>query len=773
LVLSLAMHDAELGPGQLFAARFEIGDLLVRTSIGNAYRSYDRDLDETVSLLVTREGDRGDTDLELLRDQVRLARKVTHRNITRIYDMAEHEGRHYMTVEYVDGIRLERWLEGLPRASALLDVAAQIAEGLAAAHAVGVLHCNVAPVNVMVDLDGRAVLGNFGLARFEAAETLAGGDQGPDPFSPTVAYLAPEQVRGQAASAASDVYALGLVIYEMWMQRPRYTDANPAAVAAARLDDPLDDLRAGPGLDARIPGGLAVVLGECLAADPAERPPAAVLAERLRELALDASVTGESGEAAAPVEPLTSARHDSLAVLPFRFRGPRESDYLAEALVDELVDLLSQTRGLRVFGVGSTARFTEASTRDPKLVGEELGVDVIVDGTVLLAGDRLRISARLIEVKDGFQLWHERFEGCFADVFELQDRLAKRIAEALRVELDIIAHRESVEPEAVEHYLRGRQAHLRWIMFGPEGALAHYRAALARAPTFKPALAHLAAASVLAWFQPHEHDDIDWEREAEQAVARAMEHAAGLPETRLAASNLAAQRGDHGEAARHLREALDVAPTFALAHEFFGRISLEAGRVDDGLHHLLLAVDLDPALGYCLADVARYYALIGDLDQFHAHAGRLVELLEFHRPSTGMLHIRVGGWIGDADLIRTGLEHLGADSPRVVGLRSFGETLLEPPSDQAIQIHYIRSLSVANSPRLKTLVEQLIAEASAYHGFDERALDHLERASGYGLADLVWLDYCPLFEAIRGHPRFVAVRAAVVRRCDQVHAALT
>ena len=113
MVLSLAMHDAELGPGQLFAARFEIGDLLVRTSIGNAYRSYDRDLDETVSLLVTREGDRGDTDLELLRDQVRLARKVTHRNITRIYDMAEHEGRHYMTVEYVDGIRLERWLEAL------------------------------------------------------------------------------------------------------------------------------------------------------------------------------------------------------------------------------------------------------------------------------------------------------------------------------------------------------------------------------------------------------------------------------------------------------------------------------------------------------------------------------------------------------------------------------------------------------------------------------------------------------------------------------------
>ena len=251
-----------------------------------------------------------------------------------------------------------------------------------------------------------------------------------------------------------------------------------------------------------------------------------------------------------------------------------------------------------------------------------------------------------------------------------------------------------------------------------------------------------------------------------------MTFAPEMPETRLAASNLAAQAGNHGEAVRHLRDALDVAPTFALAHEFFGRLLLEVGRFDEGLHHLLLAVELDPALSYCLAEVARYYALIGDLDGFHKYAGKLVERLEFHRPSIGMVHLRVGAWTDDEDLVRKGLHYLGGAGPRVMGLRRFGELLLEPPADNAITIQYVRSMATANSPRLRTLVEQIIAEAFAFHGQFEQAFEHLERASSHGLVDMLWLEHCPLFAQMRDDARYLAVWAEVEARCDAVRSAL-
>ncbi|MCA9699698.1 MAG: hypothetical protein KC431_19385, partial [Myxococcales bacterium] len=353
-----------------------------------------------------------------------------------------------------------------------------------------------------------------------------------------------------------------------------------------------------------------------------------------------------------------------------------------------------------------------------------------------------------------------------------QDKLGKRIAEALRLELDILVEREHLDAEAVEAYLRGRQAHLRWQTHGGNGAVAHYQAALALAPNFKPALAHLAMATLLAWFQPRHEDGRDWARESAQAVAAARARAPELPETQLAIANLAAQQGDFREAMRGVIEALRLAPTFALAHEFIGRLLLEIGREREAQRHLELAMELDPALIYGHADIARVRALHGDLDGFHRHMAVLLRLRDEHVPSLGMNHLRVGAWIRDEAMVRRALDMLDEDNPRMAALRTYGELLLSAGEEPARSLALFHRLAANSSPRLQTLVVQLRAERAAYHGRYETALQLLQRAGELVLVDLVWLERCPLFAEIRGEPAYREVLTVVRSRRDQIEAAL-
>src|SRR5690606_37620757 len=174
--------------------------------------------------------------------------------------------------------------------------------------------------------------------------------------------------------------------------------------------------------------------------------------------------------------------------------------------------------------------------------------------------------------------------------------LGQRIAEALRLELEVLGHGGLTDPEALESYLRARQSKLYWRLRGPNGALVHYQRVLARAPEFRPAIAGHALALVRAWFMPSEPDEqaIDWPVAVEAAVTRALQEAADFPESQIAAASWSVQRGDYRAGAEHLREALQIAPTCALAHEYLGRLQIEAAQPEKGLCHLLLALELDP-----------------------------------------------------------------------------------------------------------------------------------------------------------------------------------
>ncbi len=788
--------------GRVFAERYLVETLLGRGGMGAVYRVRDRAVDEVVALKLLDLDAATPEAIERFRREVRLARRITHRNAVRTYDLGEWPGPkgvfRYLTMEYIDGESLHQLAARIrPSVARVIDFATQIAHGLAAMHEAGVVHRDLKPANVLIERGGRVVITDFGIARGVQASdaTLNTGA-----VLGTPAYMSPEQVVGESIDARSDLYSLGLIVFELLTGSLPFSGATPMVVAMARLHQPLPDLSTLPA----IPAGLAPVLERLLARAVEDRPASARELVDLFEAAARGLDNRDSGTLGMPpatsgsqtpsrgtpttkprstlgtptpgtpttgTPSLASQAPRALAVLPFRFRGPESERYVAETLSDELIDVLSTMKGLRVSGSGATARFAADADRDPRTIGKQLEVDAIVDGTVQLAGTKLRVAARLLDVASGFQLWSERYDGALEDVFELQDKMGKRIAEALRLELEHIAHRGEASAEAIEAYLKGRASFRAWDFKGPMGAIASFQTCLALAPEFKPALAGHAIACLRAWFVPRQQaDEPNWGELAESAVAQALAGAPELAETHLAAAILAAHTGRYRDAAVQLQRALQIAPTYAAAHEYIGRLQLEAGRPDEGVRHLELGFTLDPSLVFALPEIARYRALRGDLDGYRreiqrylAASGRLGDM-----PST-MLAIRVASWTRDQAELDHQVAGLLAASMETFSLSTFAEQLVNREANaETIATMMGRVLPLARNPRFTALIHQLGAELASFHRFDDLAMHYVNEAAQGVLVDLDWLDRCPLLAPLRVRPEWVDARQLVRARAEAI-----
>jgi serine/threonine protein kinase/tetratricopeptide (TPR) repeat protein len=737
--------------GECFAGRYRLEGILGRGGMGAVYRVRDLELDEVVALKLLEVGASSPEAVERFRREVRLARRVTHRNTARTYDLGEFEGRRFLTMEYIEGQSL-RELQGKRRLELgeALKLTRQIAEGLAAAHAAHVVHRDLKPANVLIETGAagkRAVITDFGIARgLQASDKTLQTDG----TLGTPAYMAPEQLAGERVGPATDVYALGLILHELITGELPYKRSTTMETALARLHELPPDLVASHDLSP----GLGSLVSLMLSQEPAERPEpadvASILAEQLAELAaLEREAASGDSETSVPTP--TPIRRLALAVLPFLHRGPPDTAYIAEVLSDELIDLLAMTKSLRVSGSGATARYAARRDRDPRAIGQELGVDALVDGTVQVAGERVRISARLLEGDSGFQRWSERFEGSLSDVFELQDKMGKRIAEALRIEVEQSVHRGDATPEAIEHYLRGRQLARAWAFKGPDGAVARFARCLELAPSFKPAMAAYALACLRAWFLPRTHEDPDWGAMAQQAVEAALGWAPELAETHLAAARWATQSGDYRGAAQSLRLALAIAPTYAAAHEYIGQLQLEGGRPKEGLEHLQLALELDPSLAFSLPAVARYYALRGELEPYDEWMARYFDTSP--RPTdipVRLLQARVAAWTSDAQRAEAAAEALAHLMPPGSPMFEFAAILwTEAMSEGELARRVETILPFVPNPNFRASILQIACEASVLRGHRALALRWLEHASSAPLADLDWLEHCVIFEGLR------------------------
>jgi serine/threonine protein kinase len=741
-----------VGVGSRFAERYRVEALLGVGATGSVYRVRDEVLEETVALKLLGDPSSDGGALERHRREVRLARRVTHRNVARTFDLGEWQRQRYLTMEYVAGMSLRERMREAVDPNEALEIIVQIAEGLAVAHRAGVIHRDLKPANVMLEVGGRVVITDFGIAG-----TRDAGSDAPAGMIGTPAYMAPEQVVGDPTGPGTDLYALGVILYELLTRELPFTGDSPVALAVARLSQ-------APRLQGNkaIPTPVIPLLRMLLEQQVEHRlSDANELVEKARAVARElagpapSSVTTSSGS--------LSVSTRAIAVLPFRHHGPPDQRYLSETLGDELIDVLQTMKGLRVSASGATARFAQQSERDPRAIGEELGVELIVDASVTVSGSRIRIAARLIEVTSGAQIWSDRYEGTLADVFELQDKMGRRIGEALRLELEHLFHRAHVPDAAIEAYLRARALGRNDTWTGMDGAVAQFERSLAIAPAFRLALAGYAVACLRAWFAAT--DGRDYAELAHAAVEAARTGASELAETHLAIGMRAVQIGNYHEAASALHEALRIAPTYAAAHDYLGRLQLEAGRPEQGVRHLELAIELDPSLVLCMRDLSRYHALRGDREQCQQWWQRRVQA----HPSGELLlqEIRYAAWFGDHEWMQR-ITARGRELTHPIG-KAMMSCWADPALDEpAMAARWGQMCATINNQRLRTLLWQGGCEIAAWRGFDELASNHLSQAANEVLVDLDWMDRCPLLERLRGTAAFVEARKLVATRAAAI-----
>jgi len=750
----------------VFAGRYEVLGLVGAGGMGTVYRARDTELDEIVALkLLRREVVDQPGMLDRFRQEVKLARRVTHRNVARAYDIGEHAGEKFMTMEFVEGESLASRLarEGPPPLDALVEIASECCAGLQAAHAAGIVHRDLKPDNVLLARDGRAVITDFGIARALA-------DGGPaltvGLALGTPAYMAPEQVEGaRDLDARADVYALGAMLYECLTGEGAWSGESVWAVAAARLLQPPPDPRARcPDL----PQAAAQLVMKCMARRREDRFASAVeVATALAGLTLPAARTPQRRSVPPAPTPI-EADAKTVAVLPFRNLGKTDDEYLAEGLSEDLVDSLSMTCGLKVLARGAVARFRGAE-KDAREVGRELGVQVVVDGSVRRAGGTLRVNARAVSVTDGFQLWAKRFDRPERDVLAVSDEVADAVANALTVCRRAPARSAPTDARAVDLYLRARHAFHRGWRDDVREAIGLFEQALALAPDDATILAGYARAQLRRFmFDTEASGAQEAEARGREAAERALTLAPHLGETRAALANVKWALGDYVASARELREAVRIAPGSTDVNELFGRMLLEAGEPAKAAAVLGAALALEPSSDAIAGDLLRARALLGDWAPFDAALEEGVRAGALSRGRYSLL-VRLAFWRRDASLaplLRRLIEPL--DVPMkgpALQLTALLETGRQMP-DVVAELE-ARGHAVARARRGPLFFRQLVTEVKAFVGDRDGVIRALQGADALGLIDVTWADRCPLLEPMRADPAFRAARDRIAARAAE------
>jgi eukaryotic-like serine/threonine-protein kinase len=732
--------------GALLAERYEIRALLGVGGMGRVYRAWDRELDEDVAIKML-EANLDERAIARFRKEVKLARTVTHRNVARTYDIGEHEGQRFLTMELIEGVALDRMIAqraplALAEARAIL---VQIAEGLAAAHAVQVVHRDLKPSNVMIDTSGRVAVTDFGLARRSVpdAETIGFAGQ----VLGTPAYMAPEQVAGVVEiDARADVYALGLIAHELLFGQPAFRGRSPLEVAAARLYEP-------PPSFAGVASPLRELLRRCVAREPEDR-----LADARELLAgLRADAASSSG-LALPLA-LEPSRDTRVAVLPFAHG--RDGEELLEGLAEDLADVLSMTAGLRVrHGLGDRDRASD----DPIAAGRDAGVDVVVTGSVRRQGDQLRVRVRVLGTADGYQLWAGRFDRRLEQALAINDEVAQAVAKALSTHAPAARSGPS-DPRAVELYLLARKLAAQNFMHRGRTHIEPLDRALSLAPD-DPLLVGMWIFHRVAG---RNFDPFGVDPEVEAALARLVERAPELLGTHLARAAVAIYgHDDRAASVVWLRRAQALAAHHPDVSYLLATANYEAGRLDAAAELLRRVLWQEPGLPWVRTAAAmilglqgRWTAVVDLIDEHEADPWQRPRVIALARTSLWAGRELAPFEIDSVD------EPMFARMVRLQVAAVRGESIAEA-IDASYRDH--RATNPCHS-RGGRLFGQLHAELFAAIGANIRAIEVVTETVADGLIDAAWFDL-PLLDPLRGDPSFEHARAAALSRARALAAAL-
>ena len=586
---------------------------------------------------------------ERFQREIEFAARLQHPHILTVFDSGEAGGDLWFTMPYIEGESLRERLRRerqLPISEAV-RIATEAARALEYAHRHDVIHRDIKPENLMLTSDGSTLVADFGIAR-AINQTSALTETGVVVGTP--AYMSPEQAAGdRGVDARTDIYSLGCVLYEMLAGEPPYTGPNPQALLARKLSEPVPHLRptrqVSPAVEqtvfralSRSPadryataGDLAHALqeadsGAALALKLAEerRQPSArkwLLVGGLVAVLLVAVVVVLSRSRMQTSEVATAAvAPASAAVLPFADLSPaHDQEYFSDGLTDELITSLSQVDGLRVAARTSAFQY-KGHEVDVRQVGRALDVGSVLEGSVRRSGNRVRISAQLVSARDGYQLWAESYDRDLADVFAVQEDIARSIVGALKVHLggrdsNRLATRPTHDLEAHDLYLKGRFAWNQRSVSGMREAVRYLDRAVARDPSFAEAWAGLASAYLLLGPYTGEPYTESWAK-SKAAAARALELDSTLAEAYTArAYGAMVFDWDWPTAEVGFRRAIAADSTYPTAHQWYGNFMWSRGRFDEGLRQMDIAHRLDPLSRIIATETAQTCYLMRRYDE--------------------------------------------------------------------------------------------------------------------------------------------------------------